>query len=285
MRSLRKLLLESDEYSIQGTEYTSGGDAFCKRGAKTKKLKPEYEKTIRGTMLNNPTAEEEDKIKKIMIASQTGQFCKDAGQIANRYRKYNITRDDLISGGIERLLKFTWPRIDWNAENAIGTFLAEEMRGYMTNVANKEARKRGLSGMDSETEVSMLSLDAPISGKEGDSVTAHDIIGGLFDNSYEEADFMRKLYTTLKKRIDTTLKSGKAKEQSLEKFIGIEDGKYTGKSMNAREAFFTGEIEASKGSIYNWYEEWSEYLVDLKKRRPDLFNEEKSRTKRNTNIK
>lgn len=274
MISLKKLLLEEEEYSIQGTEYLSGGDAFCRRGAKTKGLNPEQEQIIRDTMLSNPTSKDEEKIKEIMIASQTGQFCKDAGNIANRYQQHGITRDDLISAGLEKLLTLTWPRIDWKATNKIGTFLANEMRGHMTNAANKEVRKKGLSGVGEKDVTSVMKLDAPISGREGDDMTAYDIIGGSFDNEVEEADFMERLYRSIKPGIKTQLKSGPMQLQTLQGFLGVdENGQYTGDYRNVKD--LEKDLGINHVQIRNWWKNYEDYLKKLKQNRPELFSEEK----------
>lgn len=274
MISLKKILLENEEYSIPGTEFTSGGDAFCKRGAKTKGLTYEQEKVIRDIMLSDPTPEQEDKIKKIMIASQTGQFCRDAGLIANRYAKHNVTRDDLISAGLEKLLKVTWPRINWNAENKIGTFLAEEMRGHLRNAANKEAKKKGLSGVGEEESVGIYSLDTPVSGKDGDDMNAYDFIGGSFDNETEEADFMSRLYRSMKPRIKADSKKRDMELETLQGFLGVdENGKFTGNYRTIKE--LEKDLGINHVYIRKWWKDYENYILRLKKNNPDLFYEGK----------
>jgi len=285
MISLKKLLLE-EEYSEPGTQYSSGGDAFCQRGAKTTKLTDAQEKIIRATMIAGPSSSDEDKIKKIMIASQTGQFCKDAGNIANRYVQHGVTRDDLISAGLEKLLTLTWPRINWSAKNTIGTFIANEMRGHMRNAANKEVRKKGLTGIgDSEEQgASMTRLDAPVSGRDGDNMTAYDIVGGSFDNEVEEADFMQRLYRSIKPGIKMQLKSAPFQIQTLEGFLGVdENGKYTGDYRTIKD--LEKDLGINHVQIRGWWKNYEDYLKKLKKNRPELFNEENARMQKIAGIK
>jgi DNA-directed RNA polymerase specialized sigma subunit len=271
MTSLKQLILEEEEYSIPGTEFASAGESFCVRGAKTKGLTPEQLQTVRDVMSDNPTSKQEEKIKEIIIKSLIGQICNDAGKIANRYKQHGITRDDLISVGIEKMLKLTWPRIDWKRDTTPQTFIMAEMRGHMTNAANKEVKKKGLSGVGDQSRVSTMSLDAPISGKEGDDMTAYDIIGGSFDNETEEADFMERLYRYLKSKIKPGTKTSDNKLRSLENFMGIEDDEYTGYSLSRKE--LADELGINHASIHAWQQDWSEILKQLKQSRPELFSE------------
>jgi hypothetical protein len=156
----------------------------------------------------------------------------------------------------------------------------------MRNFANDEVKTRGMSNVDDDTKVaSVSSMDTPVMGKDGEGMSVHDIIGGVFDDEFERNDFMEKLFGTLKRRIPAGRKSTEAQIKSLEKFIGMENGEYTGNSMNAKQAHETGDINATKQSVYGWYGEWADYLEDLKRRRPELFNEEKNRMKKIAGIK
>jgi len=287
MISLKKILLEQDDteiYSEPGTQYSSAGDSFCQRGAKTKGLTSDQLQIIRDVMTSEPTEKQEDQVKKIIIQSMVGIICNDAAKIANNYKQHGITRDDLISAGIEKMLTLTWPRIDWKRTTQPSTFIANEMRGHMINFANKEVKKKGLTGVGDETEVgSMMKLDAPISGKEGDDMTAYDIVGGSFDNETEEADFMERLFRYLKSKIKLGTKTSDNKLRSLENFMGIEDGEYTGYTLSRKE--LADELGINHASIHAWQQEWSETLKKLKQERPELFNEEKNRMKKIAGIK
>lgn len=278
MISLKSLLLE-EEYSLPGNEFSSAGDSFCVRGGKTKGLTPEQLSSIRNIMSGNPTKEQEDKIKEIMVKSMVGIFCLEAGKIANRYKQHNITRDDLISAGLEKVLTLTWPRINWTRDTQPSTFIGREFVGHIINAANKEVKKKGLSGVGDSTEVgSMMKLDAPISGKEGDDMTAYDIIGGSFDNETEEADFMERLYRYLKSKIKPGTKTTDNKLRSLENFMGIEGDEYTGYTVSRKE--LSDELGINHASIHAWQQEWAEILKKLKQQRPELFNEVNNRIKK-----
>jgi hypothetical protein len=283
MISLKKLLLE-EEYSEPGTQFSSAGDSFCVRGATTRGLTPAQLQTVRNIMTSNPTEEQEDKVKQIIIKSMVGIICNEAAKIANNYKQHNITRDDLISAGLEKVLTLTWPRIDWERTTQPSTFIGAELRGHMINFANKEVKKKGMSGVGDEAEVgSMLKLDAPISGKEGDDMTAYDIIGGSFDNETEEADFMERLFRYLKSKIKIGTKTTESKLRSLENFMGIQDGEYTGYTVSRKE--LADELGINHASIHAWQQEWAEILKKLKQTRPELFNEVKSRMKKIAGIK
>ena len=273
MISLKKLILENAEYSLPSMEFDSAGDSFCVRGAKTKTLSPEHLRTIRDTMMSNPTPSQEKKIKDIMVKSLVGLICRDAGLIANRYKQHGITRDDLISAGLIKMLQITWPRIDWGLETLPQTFIMKEIRGHMTNFANKQVKKQGLTGVGDKDVSSMLRLDAPISGKEGDEMTAYDIIGGTFDNEFEEADFMQRLYKSLRKSINPSSKLAKEKDLALQNFLGLENERYTGSTLSRQD--LSKEIGTNPAGIWNWYNEWSEKIKRLKEKNPNLFNENK----------
>ena len=213
-----------------------------------------------------------------------GIICNDAGYLANKYKQYNITRDDLISAGLENMLRLTWPRIDWTRPEKPSTFIADELRGHMTNFANKEVKKKGMSGVGDDSQVgSMMKLDAPISGKEGSDMTAYDIVGGSFDNEVEEADFIEKLFKYLKRTLNPAQATYANKLRSLENFMGIENGKYTGYTISRKE--LADELGINHASIHSYQQPWINSLVQLKRTRPELFNEENSRMQKIAGIK
>jgi len=184
------------------------------------------------------------------------------------------------------MLRLTWPRVNWEAGNPIGIFVSKEAKFYMKNYANKEVQKKGLSGVGDDEVAPMMKLDAPISGKEGDSMTAYDIVGGSFDNEFEERDFMEKLYRYLKNQIPQGRQSTEAQIASLGTFLGVDkDGEFTGKYIPYTQAKEEGPVNATKQSIYNWYNTYTGILQNLKRTRPELFNEEKNRIQKIAGIK
>jgi hypothetical protein len=306
MISLKKILLEEEEYitripSPTDPDYiddeeqsddkedkkkkpeSSVGDTFCRRGGKTTPLTIAQERSLRGIMLGSPTEEQETKIKEIFIKSQIGQFCKDAGNLANKYRHHGITRDDLISAGLVKLIELSWPAINWTVPTRIGTFLADSMRGHMTNFANKEVNKKGFVGLGDEKSDPVKSMDAPIPGGE-DDMTAHDIIGGSFDDPVEEADLMERIYRSIKKGIKPHIKSAPSQIATLRGFLGIdENDRFTGDYRNVKD--LEKDLGINHASIRVWWKAYEDYLKKLKQKQPDLFNEEKDRMKKIAGIK
>jgi hypothetical protein len=211
-----------------------------------------------------------------------GVICNDAGYIANKYKQHGITRDDLISAGIEKMLTLTWPRIDWKRTTQPSTFIANEMRGHMTNFANKEVSKKGMKGVGGEKLKSMSKLDAPIPGKDGEDMSLSDIIG-TFNDPVEEADLVEKLFRHLKRTLNPNQATYQNKLRSLENFMGIEDGEYTGYKIERKE--LADELGINHASIHAWQQPWIAELERLKQNKPELFNEEKGRIKKIAGIK
>jgi hypothetical protein len=104
-------------------------------------------------------------------------------------------------------------------------------------------------------------------------MTAYDIIGGTFDNEFEEADFMQRLYKSLRKSINPSSKLAKEKDLALQNFLGLENEKYTGSTLSRQD--LSKEIGINHAGIWNWYNEWSEKIKRLKEKNPNLFNENK----------
>ena len=81
MISLKKVLLEGwdnpsePSYSEKSTQYKSGYEAGCVRGAKTKPLTQEEKESFREIMTSNPSEEIENKIKNRVLNSMIGFIC------------------------------------------------------------------------------------------------------------------------------------------------------------------------------------------------------------------
>lgn len=251
--------------------------SFCKRGAKTSPLTDEQLNTIRDIMIKNPTEEQSRGIQNILVKSMVGLLCRSAISVREKYKNWGVTLDDLISAGLDGIAR-SFNKIDWDRETKPQTYLNNIAYGYMINAA-KKATKRGVSGLGDEGEApSMMKLDAPISGKDGDDMTAYDLIGGSFDNEFEEADFMERLYKSIKPGIKMQLKSGPLQLQTLQNFLGIdENGEYTGVSISIPE--LAKKLNVNHVQIRNWNKKYADYLINLKKKRPELFNENKNKQK------
>ncbi len=74
------------------------------------------------------------------------------------------------------------------------------------------------------------------------------------------------------------LKSGPLQLQTLQNFLGIdENGEYTGVSISIPE--LAKKLNVNHVQIRNWNKKYADYLINLKKKRPELFNENKNKQK------
>jgi hypothetical protein len=221
MISLKKVLLEGwdnpsePSYSEKSTQYKSGYEAGCVRGAKTKPLTQEEKESFREIMTSNPSEEVENKIKNRVLNSMIGFICNKAVY----YSKINnIPVEDLYSAGIMGALRY-WPNINWNAKNSVFTYLGGSAAfGGIMNYINKHGKGGITQRPTDDMGNDISSLDKPVGD---DEMSLYNKIGGSSDIGQSQAELeslkdklIQRVYPKPKNTPETVLKYRTWKERA-----------------------------------------------------------------------